>query len=297
MRNINIKKWSIFVASVDSGSFTNAARRSNVSQPAVINIISEIEETIGCELFVRKGKVRSSELTPRGEEVYEYVVKAISTYEQILNTMTDATGKKKAMTILIQSPYTSIVSTEWLTGLFSSYQDRQLSVRSADWQQITNALESRDECVALIEGDTHPKSVEYFSLASIETIFVTPDPSFCDASISWSDVPQNTLVYSAVSPTTLNKIHANLTRAGFAKGSFTEVNCLDILKRLVRETCAPVIMPKVILDSCPSMRGFKCLQFSHSKVHTQFGLAVPYGHRMRRSFTAESLERVLVNEP
>lgn len=87
MRNISIRKMRVFVYAVEEGSFTEGARRSNISQPAAVSIIGEIEETVGEPLFERSGKTRRATLTPRGEEVYQTFIRTLGVYDCALETI------------------------------------------------------------------------------------------------------------------------------------------------------------------------------------------------------------------
>lgn len=55
---------------IDEGSFTRAAERLNLSQPAVTKQVKGLEEDLGVELIERFGRELS--LTPAGEVVYAY---------------------------------------------------------------------------------------------------------------------------------------------------------------------------------------------------------------------------------
>lgn len=55
-----------FMAIIEKGSMTKAAETLYISQPALSHRISELENELGAELFVKKYGKRSNELTFRG---------------------------------------------------------------------------------------------------------------------------------------------------------------------------------------------------------------------------------------
>ena len=59
-----------FLAIVDAGSFTKAAKRVHKTQSAVSMHIRRLEEQLGCALFVKQG--RGARLTGEGEQLIEY---------------------------------------------------------------------------------------------------------------------------------------------------------------------------------------------------------------------------------
>ena len=61
-----------FIKIVSVGSFKEAARLLNLSQPALSISIRNFEEEIGCPLFLREKK--NASLTPKGHELYKKLV-------------------------------------------------------------------------------------------------------------------------------------------------------------------------------------------------------------------------------
>ena len=71
-------KIRAFLAVVEEGSFTRAARRLGVTQPAVSGQIASLESAIGQSLFNR-GTVLS--LTPSGELFLQYARRIQDAYD------------------------------------------------------------------------------------------------------------------------------------------------------------------------------------------------------------------------
>lgn len=64
-----------FLTVVDTGSFSNAARRLNVGQPAVSKTIAQLEGRLGVKLLVRS--TRGLALTEAGLNFYERVRRSV----------------------------------------------------------------------------------------------------------------------------------------------------------------------------------------------------------------------------
>ena len=71
MTDINLRQLEIFVAIVDYGSFTEAAKRLYLAQSTVSSHVRALEESLHVVLFRRKSK-RNMVLTPDGKRVYQY---------------------------------------------------------------------------------------------------------------------------------------------------------------------------------------------------------------------------------
>ncbi len=77
--NINLEYYKIFYYVTKYGSFTAAAEKLCISQPAISQGIKNLEKNLGNNLFVRTQK--GVKLTPEGEVLYTYVARG---YESIL---------------------------------------------------------------------------------------------------------------------------------------------------------------------------------------------------------------------
>lgn len=299
MRNISIRKMRVFVYAVEEGSFTEGARRSNISQPAAVSIIGEIEETVGEPLFERSGKTRRATLTPRGEEVYQTFTRTLGVYDCALETISANKRQRRVHKILIQSPYVASVSAIWLREMIAQETDAQLSIRSAGWREIAAAIESREDCIALIDGDIRQKNSEYISIGSVELVFVIPEThEFFDMNaedISWEDVPADTVIYSDICPAALERTYENLRMARNGAAAFTEVNCPAILKNFCQKAGVPAIAPKNILDVFGDEIRLRCLPFAYSKPLIPLGLSISHGNHMRRKIVGRNIEHVFDN--
>lgn len=86
--DINLEQYRVFYQVSRSGSLTAAAKKLCVSQPAVSQSLQQLEDGLGCELFVRTSK--GVRLTQAGELLDSYVsrgLESILTGEQVLKKM------------------------------------------------------------------------------------------------------------------------------------------------------------------------------------------------------------------
>ncbi len=76
-----------FIETVESGSFTNAARRVHRTQAAISMQIKRLEETLDCQLFDRSS--RKVKLTPEGEVFYDHARRILRAYRDALAAFGD----------------------------------------------------------------------------------------------------------------------------------------------------------------------------------------------------------------
>ena len=69
-----------FIGVVETGSFSGAARRMNVGQPAVSKTIAQLEALLGVRLLIRS--TRGLSVTDAGQRYYDHVKRALSEVEE-----------------------------------------------------------------------------------------------------------------------------------------------------------------------------------------------------------------------
>lgn len=80
--DLNLRDIRAFIAVAQTGSFTRAATRLHLSQPALTVQIRRLEETVGMRLFDRNS--RNVALTPTGRELLPLLQKSLHDMEHVL---------------------------------------------------------------------------------------------------------------------------------------------------------------------------------------------------------------------
>ena len=84
-RDIDIGLLRAFVAVVESGSVTDAARLLNLTQAAVSQQLKRLEELFGTQLFERRHKRLA--LAPPGERLMSHAQRLIALNDEVWGTM------------------------------------------------------------------------------------------------------------------------------------------------------------------------------------------------------------------
>lgn len=86
--NISYDWYRVFCCVAESGNITQAAEKLYISQPAVSQSIRQLEENVGCALFIRSAK--GVRLTAEGQVLYEHISRGIAAFvegQRRLNAM------------------------------------------------------------------------------------------------------------------------------------------------------------------------------------------------------------------
>src|SRR5690242_17658064 len=81
--DLNLRDLRAFVAVAQTGSFTRAASKLNLSQPALTVQIRRLEETVGARLFDRNS--RTVALTSVGRELLPVLQKSLADMQRVLD--------------------------------------------------------------------------------------------------------------------------------------------------------------------------------------------------------------------
>lgn len=73
--NIDVEFYKVFCIVAESGTFSKAAEKLYISQPAITQTIKKLEEQIGGQLFYRNNS--GVELTEEGKKLYTYIKDSI----------------------------------------------------------------------------------------------------------------------------------------------------------------------------------------------------------------------------
>lgn len=91
--NINFEYYRVFCSVAENKSVTEAAKRLNISQPAISKTIKFLESEINCSLFYRAHGGMS--LTPEGEKLYTYIKPIILQIDETENIMSEIISNGK----------------------------------------------------------------------------------------------------------------------------------------------------------------------------------------------------------
>lgn len=87
---INLNELQVFLQVVDSGSFSRAAKRLNLSQPAVSQSIRSLEKNLEVDLFIRSG--RRVTLSEAGQALTPMARELVTSARRVKETMASLSG-------------------------------------------------------------------------------------------------------------------------------------------------------------------------------------------------------------
>lgn len=91
--SVSLKQISAFLAVAENGSFTRAAEQIGMAQPALSQMVRDLEATLGLRLFDRT--TRRVELTDGGREFRDAVGKVVDDLDFAVRSVRDLAGRRR----------------------------------------------------------------------------------------------------------------------------------------------------------------------------------------------------------
>jgi DNA-binding transcriptional LysR family regulator len=164
-----------FVALVQTGSVSAAAKLRCLTQPAISNQLKQLQEMIGIPLYKRKG--RGVELTGAGESFYEHALKAQQSMQN-LDAFADELHDLQAGRIHLAASQTIAGSLlpAALHAFYQLYPRIEVFVDSVNSQQVFEGMYSHD--LGLVESllpSNAPDSCHIIHLGEDKLVVVMPN--------------------------------------------------------------------------------------------------------------------------
>lgn len=166
---MEIRQLEYFLMVREAGSFTRAAERLYVSQPAVTNAIRGLEEELGIQLFDRSQKIAA--LTAEGRIFASHVEKIM---HGISNTVEEIHALKNLSAGVLNLGLTPLGGIRNCAELLKAYRkacpDIQVTLMEDNADKLQQALLEDKLDVAILAADQEAGSLTYRALPSEELV-------------------------------------------------------------------------------------------------------------------------------
>ena len=133
---MEFKQLQSFVAVVKYKSFSKAAEKLYISQPTISTHIRQLEEELNVRLIIRTTK--SIEITPKGQELYEYAAHILELKERMIQNC--STETQKIIHLGASTIPSAYILPEVLPEFGKRYPDIYFVIHQSDSQGIVDGL-------------------------------------------------------------------------------------------------------------------------------------------------------------
>jgi len=210
-------RYIVFLTVVETLSFSKAAKKLFISQPAVTKHIKELENHLNISLFQRKGN--KIYLTKAGEIVYKFNKQAVQLYSDMEFSLGELKDEHKgSLRLGASSTIAQYVIPKVLAQYHKKYPKIELSLFNGNSVEIEQLLLDNKIDIALVENSSSRQNLRYLNFLSDEIIGVTAVNGMYGRKgiIDVTDLQQIPLVLREFGSGTLEVIEECLTAKGIS---------------------------------------------------------------------------------
>jgi DNA-binding transcriptional LysR family regulator len=244
MRNLNLDQLEALREVVALGSFSSAAERLNLTQPAISLQIKQLESRLGVRLVERFGKrafatAAGSDLLAHGRRLFDEAAAALATARRhrggVAGRVRIGTGATACIHILPAA----------LRELRVNYPDLEIVVTTGNTDEIVRAVEDNALDLALVTMPVRGQRIAATPLHDEKLVAVLPPAGKGPARLGPADFVGTPLILYERGGTTSRIIEAWFARAGIAAKPVMELGSAEAIKRLVGVGLGRSILPEV----------------------------------------------------
>jgi DNA-binding transcriptional LysR family regulator len=190
---MDTRQLAAFCAVVEKKSFSQAAERLGVTQPAVSLQIRALEKRLGTQLLDRSG--RRVEPTEAGQRLYRNALKLLATEEQLLEEVNEDEAIAGRFELGASTGPGGTVVPVLLAELHREHPDVSVALTVADTHRIVELVADRSLEVGVVGFARRHRSVAFEVLFRDEVVLACPPGHrFAGKTITLEDLKRETLI-------------------------------------------------------------------------------------------------------
>ena len=233
---IDPKLYSL-IEIVQAGSFTRAAERLSLTQPAVSQHIRLLEESIGAKIFDRSHN--ELRLTREGELVLRYAKRMLALYHNLEQALKEEKGRISSLTVGITHTAESNAIAESLAAYATSQGDLTIKVITDSVQNLRTMLKNYELDFMIAEGRVAGSSLNHLMLdTDCLTLVTAPNHRLArQGVVTIEQIKREKLILRSENSNTRNLFIASLESRNMSIDDFNvilEIDNLATIKDLIR---------------------------------------------------------------
>jgi len=234
-----------FQAVAEHLSFTQAAAALHVSQPALSQLVKQLEEELGAQLFDRTG--RTTRLTDAGEAYLQYVRRASQELREARRAIHDVSDLSRGSLRLAVTPtFTTYLVGPLVEAFHSRYPEITLNVREISQENIEEMLLAGELDVGIAFGEVHSPDIDATPLLdeTLALVVSTRHPLAKVKSVGLQTLNAESLVLLSKEFATREQIDGYCRKHGIHPKVLMEANALGAVIEIVRRTPLSTLLPE-----------------------------------------------------
>lgn len=237
-----------FLAVVEEGSFTRAARRLAVSQPALSRTIKLIEDMLGARLFDRD--TRNITLTPVGIELTAFARRLVSEIDGAAGELRRfVEGRRGRVTVAALPSIAAMVLPQAIAAFSASSPDVDIRIRDGLSERVLAAVENGEADFGLTVQSQSNSRLDHRPLCSDELGLVcrADDPLLTLRKLTWAAFANRRFIAMAPDSSVRRATDAAFLQSGVQANSLYECASLGTTGHLIAAGMGISALPRLTL--------------------------------------------------
>ena len=240
-----------FIAVAETGSFSLAAKKLSLTQPAVSQHVKQIESEYGIKLFSRSnGELL---LTDEGEIVLRYAKRIQTLYKDMSGKLEDEKNESLHLRVGISNTYESDTAPEILAYYSRKKNKTRVSFVTDSIKRLYDRLAASSIDLAIIEGKITNKKFARVLLGSYSLVAVlSPNhPLASKPLLSIEEVQKEKLIVRSGEAHSSTLLESGLAKLDLSLEDFdviVESDNLSSIKSLIHKNLGIAILPPSLID-------------------------------------------------
>lgn len=242
---MELRQLRYFVAIVDHGSLSRAARVLHIVQPALTQQIQLLEEELGALLLHRSAQ--GMQATDAGKVFYEHALAILKQVTDAKSAVTQSADKPSGTVALgIPQSVSGALALPLLTAVRATYPDIVFQLTEELTGNLTEQLRSGRINFAILFDDGQLSGFNTKLMVEEQMMYITrADSQFtCKRkSISLEKALQATLILPSIQHGVRPRIETTVRHAGMAIDKVVDITSIAILKSALMADMGATILP------------------------------------------------------
>jgi len=233
-----------FQAVAEHLSFTKAAASLHVSQPALSQLVKQLEEELGAQLFDRTG--RTTRLTDAGEVYLQYVLRASRELQEARRAIHDVSDLSRgSLRLAITPTFTAYLVGPLVEAFHTRYPRVTLNVREISQERIEVLLLAGKLDVGIAFGAVNSPDIDAIPLLdeTLALVVSASHPLAKEQSVGLQALNDESLVLLSKEFATREQIDGYCRQHGIHPKILMEANALGAVLEIVRRTSLATLLP------------------------------------------------------
>ena len=287
MHGLKLDHLQTFHDVIDLGSFSAAAERRNLTQPAVSMQMRQLERQLGVRLIERIAKRATP--TPAGRTLIDHIRRIEAEIEGAVEAMAEhATGTTGRVRLGTGATACIYLLPPMLRVLRASFPGLAIVVSTGNTTAIVKAVEDNTIDVALVTGPVSGRSLDVTSVLRDEFVGVfAPDDAPAKPTVTAEALSRRPLVLFEPGSNTRRLVDHWFQRAGPSPVPVMELGSVEAIKEMVAAGLGCSVLPHMAMATAGGRKQLVARTLS-PRLHRTLAIVVRRDKRLSRG-----LQRVI----